>query len=59
MSSTYVNISEEETEHLLVKTQGVNTLTQKIVYYTILGIVCTLFTTGGVCFAVLVASRFN
>ena len=57
MSSTYVNIPSEETEYLLVKTRTDNTLTQKIVYYSILGVVCGLFTTGGICFAVLIGSR--
>lgn len=58
MTSTYVNIPSEESEYLLVKPRTDNTRTQKIVYYTILGIVCGLFTAGGVCFAVLIGSRF-
>jgi hypothetical protein len=55
MSATHVNIPAEEVEYLLVKTRTDN---QKIVYYSILGVICTLFTTGGICFAVLVGSRF-
>jgi hypothetical protein len=52
--SVAIVLPSDETEYLLTRNE---TRTQRIIFYSILSVICALFTTGGICIAVIFASK--